>query len=365
MAGRSAYTANVAGETAALTRSVLFDWRRRVPRDPRKQAELLVDAVEALDGIVSPPRRFELSLALRDSDDLPPRWSWTVDADPDAEAATGADESSDAEVVRHAVAIDRGVVSMLAREAFAGRERSAILMHASVRVGWRRAPRQTIVITLWSLQGLALEVDWPELDDPLAQADIARAVDILERAGWAVAGDDDVDELEDEDGPSARSGPVTLELVWRGEDARESAARAGVACDAMMTLSGLGQPRESTLMLSFRDTAGRPRRTSQRFGRVDAVGLRAAVVDALAPQRARGLRGLVSGERAVTWVSIAIDLDPGAPVRVRFWNRRDLTVEVELRSDDFADPASEGRDRVEQSLSRLAHVGWKRAIRGD
>jgi hypothetical protein len=344
-------------ETAALTRSVQFDWQRRVPRDPRKQAELLVDAVEALAGIVAAPRRYDLGLALRDSDDLPPRWSWTVAAEGEEDPVF----ASEAEVVQRVATVDRGAFVALAREAFTGRTRTAVLLHASAHTRWRR---HRVTITLWSLQGLSLEMDWPEVDEAAAQIDIARAAEALEKVGWAVAVDDEPHELED-DGPVARRGPVSIELMWRGADRRHGGERAGVACDAIASLVALGAPQGSVLLLSFQDAAGRPRRTAHQYSGLGAEELRAAVVEALAPQRASGLRGLVRGARAVTWLNIGVELGAGGPVRVRFWNQDELTLELELRSPEFADPASAGRDRVEQAVSHLAQAGWKRALRAD
>ena len=58
------------------------------------------------------------------------------------------------------------------------------------------------------------------------------------------------------------------------------------------------------------------------------------------------------GARAVTWLNLGIDLGDG--VRLGFWNQEELTLEVELRTPEFADPASAGRDRVEQAWKRLA-----------
>ncbi|HUS67156.1 MAG TPA: hypothetical protein VMZ28_21610 [Kofleriaceae bacterium] len=347
----------MAPETAALTRSVQFDWRRRVPRDPRKQAELLVDAAEALAAIVGAPRRFELTLALKGVDELPPRWSWTLVTD-DAEPDEGG-EPDEGEVRRRVAAVDREAMTALAREAFHGRGRSAILMHASVQGRWRRA--HPVAITLWSLQGMSLEIDWPELDDAAAQADLVRAAELLARLGWAVAEDVD-DELADLEDEGPRRGPVVLELAWRG-DVGGPRERAAAACDAIAALAGLGPAQDSQLLLSFEDAAGRPRRTTHHYRGLGADELRAAVVEALAPQRARGLRGLVRGARAVTWLHLGIDLGDG--VRLGFWSQEDLTLEVELRTPDFADPAAAGRDRVEQAVARLAHSGWKRAIRTD
>lgn len=352
----------MAPETAALTRSVQFDWRRRVPRDPRKQAELLVDAAEALAGIIGAPRRFELTLALKGVDELPPRWSWTLetdDADPDTDG-----EPDEGEVRRRVAAVDREAITALAREAFHGRGRSAILMHASVQARWRRA--HPVAITLWSLQGMSLEIDWPELEDPAAQADLVRAAELLDRIGWAVAEDVD-DELADLEDEGPRRGPVVLELVWRGGDGKAAQPpgrdRAAAACDAIAALADLGAAQDSQLLLSFEDAAGRPRRTTHHYRGLGADELRAAVVEALAPQRARGLRGLVRGARAVTWLNLGIDLGDG--VRLGFWSQEDLTLEIELRTPEFADPAAAGRDRVEQAVARLAHSGWKRAVRAE